>query len=337
MTDTTPMATVNNIEQVENSPPYISKYPTSSIDNNEIEVEALDLTNSEGFSKLDTITNENDNNIPIGSGANNEDGTTKTESILKYESKSKYITINDDMGMTENKTCTIGNNVNGTGSIIIPRLNESHGNNSKKTSSSLIQADSFIDILGNELYSLNMTSYPVQMNSMLTNEVLSEKKVVGLYFSADWCKPCREFTPQLVKFYQKVNSYLKHNNTFVIIWISQSKNIESYIYYYASMDSFYALPFKQASGVIGKKLLKKYKIQGIPSLVLLDKDGLVIRKNAYEKVKQDRLGIGFPWRNPCMSLIRILIPIRLRMLLQKILFGLKKEFLKLIQRFIFWR
>ena len=29
---------------------------------------------------------------------------------------------------------------------------------------------------------------------------LSKKKLIGLYFSAHWCPPCRAFTPELVKF-----------------------------------------------------------------------------------------------------------------------------------------
>ena len=37
-----------------------------------------------------------------------------------------------------------------------------------------------------------------------TNEVLAGKEVIGLYFSAHWCPPCRGFTPQLGKFYDQI-------------------------------------------------------------------------------------------------------------------------------------
>ena len=36
-----------------------------------------------------------------------------------------------------------------------------------------------------------------------TEELLKDK-VVGIYFSAHWCPPCRSFTPELVKSYKNV-------------------------------------------------------------------------------------------------------------------------------------
>ncbi len=33
---------------------------------------------------------------------------------------------------------------------------------------------------------------------------LANKKLIAFYFSADWCAPCRKFTPQLVDYYKRV-------------------------------------------------------------------------------------------------------------------------------------
>ena len=50
-----------------------------------------------------------------------------------------------------------------------------------------VQSGPFIDLLGERLYSLEMIDDSrAQMHAHYTNEVLRGKKVVGLYFSADW-------------------------------------------------------------------------------------------------------------------------------------------------------
>jgi hypothetical protein len=50
-----------------------------------------------------------------------------------------------------------------------------------------VQAGPFIDLLGETLLSLEMVDKGhAQLHSHYTNEALKGKKVVGLYFSADW-------------------------------------------------------------------------------------------------------------------------------------------------------
>ena len=46
---------------------------------------------------------------------------------------------------------------------------------------------------------------------------LGEDGVVGLYFSAHWCPPCQFFTPELVKYYEKLKAASKK---FEVVFIS---------------------------------------------------------------------------------------------------------------------
>ena len=55
-----------------------------------------------------------------------------------------------------------------------------------------------------------------------------------------------------------------------------------------------ALPPEEAMGKRGQLLGDKYKVKGIPSLVLLDDLGQVITTDARNKIPQDKAGVGFP-------------------------------------------
>jgi len=59
-----------------------------------------------------------------------------------------------------------------------------------------------------------------------------EKKIIGLYFSAGWCPPCREFTPLLREFYGEIK---RKNLPFEIVFISFDKTSEDMKSYF--MDS----------------------------------------------------------------------------------------------------
>mmetsp|Transcript_13966 Transcript_13966/g.13544 ORF Transcript_13966/g.13544 Transcript_13966/m.13544 type:complete len:302 (-) Transcript_13966:707-1612(-) len=179
-----------------------------------------------------------------------------------------------------------------------------------------VQSGPFIDLLGERLYSLEMIDESrAQMHAHYTNEVLRGKKVVGLYFSADWCGPCKQFTPELVSFYNKMNARRGRKDEFEIIWISRCRDAQSYGQYFTHMN-WLALPFEESAGQRGQALSDKYKVKGIPSLVLLDEIGNVITTEARNKIPVDKAGIGFPWRNPMATLYVNLVPQAFRLLLK---------------------
>lgn len=113
-------------------------------------------------------------------------------------------------------------------------------------------------------------------------------KVVGLYFSAHWCPPCRQFTPQLAQFYQGMKDRLE------VVFISSDKDEQQWAEYFGEMP-WLALPFgdRERKNVISEK----YGVRGIPTLVLLDSaTGATINPNARNLVVGNPKGQGFPWK-----------------------------------------
>jgi len=123
-----------------------------------------------------------------------------------------------------------------------------------------------------------------------TAEVLSGK-YVGIYFSAHWCPPCRGFTPQLATAYKE---HLKAKNL-EIVFASSDRDEKSFEEYFAEQP-WVALPYDE-SGKKQKELLsKKFKVQGIPTFVILDQDGAVVTTDARSSVSEDPTGENFPWK-----------------------------------------
>merc|ERR1712130_685283 len=99
-------------------------------------------------------------------------------------------------------------------------------------------------------------------------EQLSGKNVL-LYFSAHWCPPCRGFTPKLAEWY---TADLKAKGL-EIVFVSSDRDEDAFKEYFNEMP-WLALPYSDRE----KKdtLSKKYKVQGIPSVVILDPSGALI-------------------------------------------------------------
>lgn len=191
------------------------------------------------------------------------------------------------------------------------------------------QTGPFVDLFGPQLYSLQMIDETqAQLVPQFTNEALKGKKVVGVYFSADWCGPCRKFTPELVAFYDKMNQRRGKKDEFEIIWVSRCKDMQSYGQYFTHMK-WLAIPPEEALGQRGQWLSEKFKVKGIPSLTLLDDVGNVITTDARNKIPQDKAGVGFPWRNPLVQVYITIFPRALRSMVKSQVDTLKG---KLVQR-----
>jgi len=112
------------------------------------------------------------------------------------------------------------------------------------------------------------------VNSKGATTIPSTTKLVGLYFSAHWCPPCRGFTPVLTEFYKTVN---KDEHVLEIIFASSDKDKDAWKEYYGTMP-WIALDFEERD----KKgeWSKHFGITGIPTFVMLKVDGTKIVDNA---------------------------------------------------------
>ncbi len=91
-------------------------------------------------------------------------------------------------------------------------------------------------------------------------------KTIGIYFSAHWCPPCRAFTPKLVAFRDAV---AKQN--FEIVFVSFDKDKEAMGGYMKETKmGWLAIPFDAAQR---KAVAKEFGVNGIPTLIILDKNG----------------------------------------------------------------
>lgn len=96
-------------------------------------------------------------------------------------------------------------------------------------------------------------------------------KVVGVYFSAHWCPPCRAFTPKLVEFRDK------NKDKFEVVFVSSDKSAkEQKIYMTETKMLWPSVPFASESRT---SLGKQFEVRGIPMLVILGPDGRTITLN----------------------------------------------------------
>ncbi len=100
---------------------------------------------------------------------------------------------------------------------------------------------------------------------------LANKKLIAFYFSAEWCGPCRKFTPQLVDYYKRVAA---EHPEFEVVFYSMDRSLFAMEKYMRDENMpWLAIDFSKLKD---KQVLKKNAGDGIPSLVLVDASGNVI-------------------------------------------------------------
>lgn len=117
---------------------------------------------------------------------------------------------------------------------------------------------------------------------MNVSKVLSyapkNSSVVGLLFSASYCKYCTVFTPTIKKVYEELKTHGVD-----IVLVGSDKTQDKFDEY--SKDQHWpVIPFEDPIRV---ELRKMYDIKTIPALVFIDKEGDVVSTNGRYLVEEE--------------------------------------------------
>ena len=106
-------------------------------------------------------------------------------------------------------------------------------------------------------------------NGKVKKEDLLSNELIGVYFSAHWCGPCRIFTPKLSQFYKSVN---KDKKQIEIIFNSADSDLDSFNEYFGTMP-WIATPFDSDAK---SHIDDACGINSIPQLIIFDNKGHII-------------------------------------------------------------
>ena len=130
----------------------------------------------------------------------------------------------------------------------------------------------------------------VKTSELSTNE----GGVIGIYFSAHWCPPCRGFTPKFAEVYKQLKAESKD---FEVVFVSWDRSPSSFAEYHSEMP-WLALPFDNDQK---DELASKYEVEGIPTLAF-------VQANTGETITTEGTSIigefgaaAFPFTEECIK------------------------------------
>jgi len=101
-------------------------------------------------------------------------------------------------------------------------------------------------------------------------------KLVGVYFSAHWCPPCKVFTPRLVAFRDK------NAADFEVVFVSSDRTRQAKRTYMKQANMKWpSVPFRSRSA---RDLKANFRIRALPTLIVLSPSGNTVSTRARTEV-----------------------------------------------------
>lgn len=121
-------------------------------------------------------------------------------------------------------------------------------------------------ILGDQDFVIGEGGVQVPVSDLVGKNIL-------LYFSAQWCPPCRAFLPKLVEAYKNIKA---KDDAFEVIFVSSDRDEDSFTEFFSKMP-WLAIPFGDPRK---ESLARVFKVQGIPMLVAIGPTGKTVTTDA---------------------------------------------------------
>lgn len=116
--------------------------------------------------------------------------------------------------------------------------------------------------------------------------------IIGLYFSGEYCKYCKEFTPALIDQYPKLLE-----NDIDIIYVSSDKDIDMFNRYF--QDQPWKCLDYESTEADRKLLRERFGIKTIPALLFFDtKTGNLIMPDGRSRFRDD----------PAQAILDLILP-----------------------------
>ncbi|MFZ5952239.1 MAG: thioredoxin-like domain-containing protein [Candidatus Rifleibacteriota bacterium] len=103
-----------------------------------------------------------------------------------------------------------------------------------------------------------------------------EGKIVGLYFSASWCRGCAAFSRNFVPFRNK------HQEKFEVVMVGfDYSTVEMHDYMTKYQMEWTAIPYESPARLAMKE---RFKVSEIPTLIIMAPNGKVITQDGFQQV-----------------------------------------------------